>query len=66
MGCPKLTYLSAVVPLRRHDYDSTERALEKKLFFEKGALEKRYAEEKNRIDYYPFGHTRQLSVITCN
>jgi len=44
MGCRKLTY-----------YDSTERALEKNLFFEKGALEKRYAEEKNRIDYYPFG-----------
>jgi len=55
MGCRKLTYLSADMPLRRHDYDSTERALEKKLFFEKAAIEKRYAEEKNRIDYYPFG-----------
>ncbi len=44
MGCKRLTY-----------YQYRERALGENLFFLKGGLEKRYADEKKRIDYYPFG-----------
>ena len=44
MGCLKLTY-----------YDNDMGALRKKFFFLHGVLRKRYAEEKKRLDYYPFG-----------
>ena len=42
MGCPKLTY-----------YDNDMEALEKNFFSSMECLKKRYAELKNRIDYYP-------------
>ena len=55
MGCKKLTYQYA-----------GEDTLEKKLFFEKGGLKKRYAEVKKRIDYYPFGSQMVGRMLSSN
>ena len=55
MGCLKLTY-----------YDNDMGALRKKFFFTTECLEKRYAEEKNRLDYYPFGMAMPGRTFSSN